>query len=376
MKKTEMNEKSIRRNKEGNSVRKKQVNFYTKLFIYVCLFIALFCSTVFSLKKAFYYDVGKIIKYQETSNLDYRVYLKENDFYEVPYLDKEQNMVYISELIDYLDIRFTYDFNVASNQTIDFTYSITGKLTIGDANSNVYFQREYELLKEKQGRMEDAKSYTIDENLQIKYDYYNQIANSFKSTYGIDTVSNFMIYLKINKNSVNDKVVSLNNEDTMTINIPLSEKSVNIKLDYKEIHESSQLIDKSNISLANKFYMVLFLVLVILLVIVTIKLVHILTSRKKRASRYDRYIKKLLLQYDRLIVETTTYPELSSSKDIVSIEVFQELIDVHDNLNLPIMYCSIDSCRKAYFYIDSESKIYLHVVRASDFEEMQNEKRV
>ena len=229
MKKTEMNEKSIRRNKEGNSVRKKQVNFYTKLFIYVCLFIALFCSTVFSLKKAFYYDVGKIIKYQETSNLDYRVYLKENDFYEVPYLDKEQNMVYISELIDYLDIRFTYDFNVASNQTIDFTYSITGKLTIGDANSNVYFQREYELLKEKKGRMEDAKNYTIDENLQIKYDYYNQIANSFKSTYGIDTVSNFMIYLKINKNSVNDKVVSLNNEDTMTINIPLSEKSVNIK---------------------------------------------------------------------------------------------------------------------------------------------------
>ena len=42
------------------------------------------------------------LSYIEKSKLDYRVYLKENDFYESEYLGK--NMSYIASLIDFINI--------------------------------------------------------------------------------------------------------------------------------------------------------------------------------------------------------------------------------------------------------------------------------
>ena len=45
---------------------------------------------------------------------------------------------------------------------------------------------------------------------------------------------------------------------------------------------------------------------------------------------------------------------------------FQELLDVRDNLKLPIMYYSVSKHLKCYFYITYQDRIYLNVVKAVD----------
>ena len=51
--------------------------------------------------------------YEEKSNLDYKVYLKENQFYDTPYLPKDKK--YISALINYIDSSFSYTFKRVSS---------------------------------------------------------------------------------------------------------------------------------------------------------------------------------------------------------------------------------------------------------------------
>ena len=50
------------------------------------------------------FDLSKddYINYTEKSNIDYKVYLKENDFYEDEYLPKD--MIYVASLIDNIKI--------------------------------------------------------------------------------------------------------------------------------------------------------------------------------------------------------------------------------------------------------------------------------
>ena len=66
------------------------------------------------------------------------------------------------------------------------------------------------------------------------------------------------------------------------------------------------------------------------------------------------------------MVITTTIPNFDDYQ-IIEINSFNELIDVRDNLRLPIMYYNITSHKKSYFYILHENNLYLYILDADDF---------
>lgn len=84
-------------------------------------------------------------------------------------------------------------------------------------------------------------------------------------------------------------------------------------------------------------------------------------------SPYDKYINKILNEYDRLIVETTTAPDIEN-KNIIRIDSFNELLDVRDNLSLPIKYYIITKHQKCNFYINHNDELYLLTIKAVDIE--------
>ena len=66
-------------------------------------------------------------------------------------------------------------------------------------------------------------------------------------------------------------------------------------------------------------------------------------------------------------METTTGIDYKNSS-IIKIDKFNELLDVRDNLKLPIMYYNIVSHQKCYFYIKNDTDVYLLQLKASDME--------
>ena len=101
--------------------------------------------------------------------------------------------------------------------------------------------------------------------------------------------------------------------------------------------------------------LILSLIISIITFICIIKLIIIKLPRK---SKYEKKLKKILREYDRLIVETTTL--FDENSNIIKINDFNELLDVRDNLKLPIMYFNVSKGKKSYFYIKNNDDIYLY----------------
>ena len=104
---------------------------------------------------------------------------------------------------------------------------------------------------DKTAYLTNEKSFGIREQVSINYEEYNQIATSFKSTYAVASKSNLIVVLQINKHSKNDKVRINESITKQKITIPLSERGISIKLDYKDINKDSTIINESNFCFSN-----------------------------------------------------------------------------------------------------------------------------
>ena len=121
------------------------------IFDIIVFLIFIILGTVL-LNHSFNYNSERIINYNEKSNLDYKVYLLRNEFYEHSYLEKD--MLYIASLIDNITIDFDYIFQSDGSENIDFTYNIVAKLSISSAsNTKDYFVKTYKLLEDKKINM-------------------------------------------------------------------------------------------------------------------------------------------------------------------------------------------------------------------------------
>lgn len=363
-------EKKTKVKKEKSKKVGMYLGYFTRVIIFGILFAVLFSTSYFLVKNSFSYKDARVVNYQDSGTIDYKVYLKPNEFYEQPYLGA--NMVYVAGLINTVNIDFNYQFLLDEMQDMNFNYTITGKLQISDdSGANVYYSKNYVLLNSKQEKLEKKNVYSLKESVVIDYNKYNELANKFKSSYGIDASSNFIVTLKINK-SVDDLNISESNEATVTI--PLSQRAISIKNDSSAMNNNRSITSESSVSLDNKVFIGIAVILFIVSVACLLKFLELVVAYFGKKSPYDRYLDKIFKEYDRLIVATKTMPRFDD-KNIIKIEKFEELLDARDTLKQPIMYYSIAEHTKCYFYINVGNDVYLTVVKAVDLEEKKNEKK-
>lgn len=373
----------LRREQENNRIEKKNkrfekssitsepnkggyVSYENRIARFALFFIVFFLAGFFLMYKSITFNQEKYINYDERTNLDYKVYLKPNNFYEEKYLDK--GMLYVASLIDKIDIDFLYNFNISEKVDLDFKYNITGVLSITDSEGkNVYLTKDYKLLDDKGFSLKGEQDHTIKENIVIDYGAYNKLANSFKSTYGLDTASKLTVYLNVDKTSVNQDIKDVEKANNMLIEIPLSQRSVSISMDYKDINRNSSLVKKSSVSVNNVIFIIIGSILLIVSFYGLFRLLKLLGLLNPKKSAYDKYIAKLMRQYDRLIVVHYTCPDLSQY-NVVKIKEFNELLDMRDNLKVPIMYYNVTDHQKSYFYIVNNNDLFLLVLKSVDFE--------
>ena len=344
----------------------KYLSYENRVIRYALFFALFFVSGLVLMLQSINFNKEEYINYAETSVLDYKVYLKQNDFYQEKYLEK--GMLYVASLIDHIDIDFLYNFNIDEKVNLDFKYNIVGKLSITDSDGkNVYLTRDYTLLEDKEFKLVNEQDHTIQEKIVIDYGEYNKIANSFKSTYGLDTASKLNIYLNVEKKSDTEAIKDIANDNNMLIQIPLSQRSVSISMDYKDINRNSKLVKSSSITVKNVAFIVVSVVLLLVSFYGLYNVLKLLGLLSNKRSAYDKYIAKMMRQYDRLIVKHYTCPDLSNY-NVIKIREFNELLDMRDNLKVPIMFYNVTDHQKSYFYIVNNNDLYLLVLKAVDFE--------
>ena len=354
--------------KEENKIILKQ---WVRVFI-IIITIGILITSIFMIIKALnpkQITKKKLYSYNYKTNMDYKVYLKQNNFFTSPYLD--MNRQYISALIDYIEV--TANYMVQASEELDYNYSYSIEATARgmfegtDGKKVDVWSKTYPIAPATQNSG-TGKSFNFSKTVKVDYNYYNQVMTDFRNQFGLSVDARVDLALKVNvtgglKGS-NEK--TLKEEKEMKLEMPLMVQAFRIKPDY--INTGGDTI-YSNIdpnTEPNYIMLAAGSIMLIISLVVFIKMVKSLLV-VTRKSEYILAINKILKEYADIIAETHNMPDLSKY-DIVNIKNFNDMVDIEEELHTPIIYFELEENSKILFLILTEKTAYRFLLRESDFD--------
>ena len=121
------------------------------------------------------------LKYQEDNDIDYKVYLKDNDFFEEDYIEKGKT--YITSLIDHIEINYKYNIDFSDEVDAEYKYKVMAKIESNKADTTGnYWTKEIDITKEITEKVTNKPNYSINQQVSLNYNEYNELLNSFKKS--------------------------------------------------------------------------------------------------------------------------------------------------------------------------------------------------
>ncbi len=310
------------------------------------------------------------INYSDQSDLDYKVYLKKNSHYDVKYLTKDKQ--YISSLIDYVDADFSYNFRSEDDIKIDYEYYILASLNVTNNDGKIIYDKKEYLLSTKKNSAND-NSLSVKENVKVDYTKYNQMAKDFIDTYGLTANANLVVSLIVDVKGTNSKFdKSIRDNGVITLNIPLTTKTVDISMDYELSNNKNAVLQYSEAIIKNKALFTAGIVFIIIDVLSIAAIVIYLIMNRDEKENYRVTLNKILRDNERYISETVITERVEDmlktrSLRIEVVKSFNALMDIRDSLNKPILYHEEKLGEEAVFYIISEQIGYIYIMSVNDF---------
>ena len=332
--------------------------------------------TVLVLKGSMYTKEESIIGYNEVGNIDYKVFLKENNYYKEQYLGKD--MQYVASIIKNVVPTFTYEMHSEEKMEYTYNYKVSADLIISDPNDNnkVLYKRPSLLVKDTKEKVTGG-SFRVDQEVSINYDEYNNYVNAFKKEYALSVNSKLVLTFNID---VTGKSPALKEDfkksSKLVIAIPMSEQTINIGIDTSDINNSGTLERNYMSQIKKPVALVLGIIVGLLsLALLYIVIYNFLTNRSK-TDVYKATIKSILREYDRAIVSSKTADTIDESKyNVIEVPRIEELLDAHDSTGKPILYNEDTENNISTFIIVSDEILYKYRVVKKELEEKE-EKRI
>lgn len=305
------------------------------------------------------------VYYTEKGEVDYRVYLGENEFYTEEYLDK--NHAYVSSLIDHVAADFVYDLKMdASGVDYLYTYSIEGQMIIKDKDSGAALYDPVYEIKPKTTVPKHGNELAIRESIEIDYQKYDAIAREYVNTYALNSTSaTFVVRMRVHVLGVSEQFVeNSTNQYVMELQIPLLRPTVNI--------QSTQTVPQTEnkiLVIDDIFVNVLRVVAIVLgtltLIMFVALVVFIILSRDKHID-YARRVKKVLSNY-RSYIQRVENEFDTEGFQILRITTIKELLEIRDTLQSPIlMYENDDRTCASFFIVNPCHILYLHEIKVKE----------
>lgn len=356
----------------GDSVKKKKQNTFLHIVKMALLVLA---TIAFGLLSYYCLITGLNNKYEETisyssdSNVRYKVYLFENDYFDEPYL--EMNRTYISSLIKYIDIDFDYNLNFSNFVSGEYTYYIKGTMAADKLkeDDNSYWSKSYVLKEPTTIHYDNQNSFNISANVKVDYQQYNSLLSEFKKDYGISFNGIFKVELIVNSQSKSDNIdKEIPVKSLVEVKIPLTQQVIDLSigLSNNDTNNSVSEVIVDN-SLNHYIYLgltVLFTFVTLLLIWILVRVIRIFCLSK---SQYSKTLKKILSTYDSIIVNVSSVPDLYGLK-VIKVNSFNELIDAHNEVRMPINYCEEIPDYKSEFVLISENMAWVYILINYEYE--------
>ena len=352
-----------------SDLTKNNYKFSSKKYsivLYSCLILLLGCFSVVFYMQTFVFKSQSSLMYKEKSIANYTVNLKNNDYYDKNSLSS--GMSYIASLIKNIDVTFDYNFISSEELKYKTTYSVDAITRVYDDTDKkeVLYEKTEKLVKDKTISKDKLMHNDFSQNVVIDYQHFNDFVKSFKTSYGLTSSSDLTIILNVKTNAESDKFSNkIDIDSTSSLVIPLTEQTINIKMDSNDIDNYKTIYEDRGIKDINIKYLVAFILSILLELFFVISLIKTIVSVLKERSKYDITLKRLLKDYDSIIGNAQNKIDETGYK-VLNMSSFEELRDIHDNLGTPIIYNEIKEHKLAEFVIINDNIIYKYILDEKD----------
>lgn len=363
-----MSESEKKKRKGYRKNREKWIFIQSVIIAVVTVAILISSIVSYQLNKTYY------IGYKENGNIDYDVYLKDNEFYDSPYL--ESNQSYVASLIDKIITNFNYEIDMDTDDVnYRYSYTIKSRLEIIDGTSDVaIFNPEYELVSVQNKQQNSSNRLTINEIVVLNYDEYNELANRFLEAYSLtDTTSNIVVTLNVDVLS-DCNAFSGSSVDTYSseLRIPLTTKTVNIQMTSSVPNAEAKMIACTRGAGSEVFKTTAIVLGVVDIILIAFLFVFIYLTRTDDIN-YTARVKKILSQYKSYIQRINNLFE-TRGYQVIMVNSFDEMLEIRDTIQAPILMYENEDKTCAKFMIPTDSKLlYLYEIKIDGYEEPKQE---
>lgn len=305
-----------------------------------------------------------VMNYTVTPSVDYKVFLKPNNFYDRNYLDKGKK--YIANIIDYVDFNFNYKYNTTRQVNTVYTYSIDATISSEYESSGAVaelWSKRYNLLPQKTLTKNDNTGFNISENLKLDYNKYDKLAAKFREEYGIAADTKLTLIFNINTTSTLEGYEKpITDSKTVKVDMPLNKVVTDISTD--KIETVNDTITETIPGERHINYVLL--IGAVIAVVITAPASAISFYKLFKITNVSQYIvqqKKILKSYGDVIAEVTTKPDLYGLK-IIEVKDFENLINIEDELRVPILFYELVEQSESWFVITTSTQAYRYILKS------------
>lgn len=312
---------------------------------YIVLIIFLLISFIAVLPTKNRNSIENII-YAENSNADYKVCLKENDYFKDNYVEK--NNQYIASLIDYIQIDFDYALE-ATNKKVDFecSYKVVADVKVKDKdNGHSLYEYTEDLIEEKTQSADVSSKIKIKESVKVNYDKYNKLIKGFLNSYDLENTNSTVtikMYVNMENNGNMNKPVAL-------VIIPLTNKTIAIDIECNSVNDNNTI--KKNDSSKLRFFIAFVILAIDILVVM--KLVRFLKDTETEQTVYKMELRKIMNNYGSYIQKIDANYEFKGYETI-EIRSFEDLLQIRELVQSPILM--LERKDETHFMVSTDSKL-------------------
>lgn len=338
-----------------------------KITIFIILIMLFVASSILLLYKGINFQKNEYIHYNEKSDLDYRVYLKENDYFG-KYLEKDRQ--YIASLIDYVEANFKYSLDIQEDIKYSYHYYIEAETLVLDTNDKILYQKTDTIIPKKEYNDLKDNSFDIDEIVTLDYGYYNAIINTFISRYNLENTKNLVnlkMYVGID-GGCEEFVTSKADDAVVSMTIPLSKNTVNVDMNYKLNTGTNKLLECKKTSVLDNHFLLGGISTSLVTIFLLVYLIMYIATTRSPLTIYNNALKRIFNNYGRYISKIKT--EMDYKKfQMIFVEQFEDLFEVRNSSNSPILFSQDKVKTRSVFAVPTNSKlVYIYYFSLENIE--------
>lgn len=225
-------------------------------------------------------------------------------------------------------------------------------------------------MQESDVKIADSNKFLIDNNINIDYQKYDAIIKKIISTYDLNNVNcKTVITMYIDILDENDKI---KNTSSMSVNIPLNVKTVNVEVENNIDSSEEKIFIESQTVKSSWIILIISIILIILEILNIRNIINDIKNNCPKEIIEKIKLKRILREYHSYIQKINSGFDLSKY-DMIKVEKFEDLLRIREIIQNPILMIENETQTKTYFVVTtSTSMLYSYEINHGGVKEISD----